>query len=229
MLAGLLSLAACSETDTSQEEFADWQQKNETYFKNLYQTAQGNTAKYKIFKNWSFTADKATKPEDHIVVEVLKSGTGSGCPLYTDSVAVHYEGRLIPSATYSGGYTFNKTWAGDYNLQTMKTVTLSPSKSVDGFTTAVMNMHIGDAGRFTFPINWVMAPQHRRIPPFQPIQRSSSTSRSLPTAAPEPTFPPFRQSPLLYGLMSRKPTLFDIYQKSILFHKEPGCLFCLYP
>ena len=102
MLAGLLSLAACSETDTSQEEFADWQQKNETYFKNLYQTAQGNTAKYKIFKNWSFTADKATKPEDHIVVEVLKSGTGSGCPLYTDSVAVHYEGRLIPSATYSG-------------------------------------------------------------------------------------------------------------------------------
>ena len=172
MLAGLLSLAACSETDTSQEEFADWQQKNETYFKNLYQTAQGNTAKYKIFKNWSFTADKATKPEDHIVVEVLKSGTGSGCPLYTDSVAVHYEGRLIPSATYSGGYTFNKTWAGDYNLQTMKTVTLSPSKSVDGFTTAVMNMHIGDRWKVYIPYQLgygTSTPSNSTIPAYSTL------------------------------------------------------------
>lgn len=151
MLAGLLSLTACSETDTSQEEFADWQQKNETYFKNLYQSAKGNTAKYKILRNWSFTADKATKPEDHIVVEVMKSGTGSGCPLYTDSVAVHYEGRLIPSETYSGGYTFNKTWVEDYNLQTMKPAILSPSKSVDGFTTALMNMHIGDRWKVYIP------------------------------------------------------------------------------
>ncbi len=197
MLAGLLSLAACSETDTSQEEFADWQQKNETYFKNLYQTAQGNTAKYKIFKNWSFTADKATKPEDHIVVEVLKSGTGSGCPLYTDSVAVHYEGRLIPSATYSGGYTFNKTWAGDYNLQTMKTVTLSPSKSVDGFTTAVMNMHIGDRWKVYIPYQLgygTSTPSNSTIPAYSTLifditlVAYSRAGTHIPTIQAKPSF-----------------------------------------
>lgn len=172
MLAGLLSLAACSETDTSQEEFADWQQKNETYFNNLYQTAQGNTAKYKILKNWSFTADKATKPEDHIVVEVLKNGTGSGSPLYTDSVAVHYEGRLIPSATYAGGYAFDKTWAGDYNLQTMKPAVLSPSKLVDGFTTAVMDMHIGDRWKVYIPYQLgygTSTPNNSSIPAYSTL------------------------------------------------------------
>lgn len=147
----IISLTACSETDINQEEFADWKQKNETYFANLYQTAKGNTAKYKILKNWSLTTEKATKPENHIVVEILKNGTGSGCPLYTDSVAVHYEGRLIPSSTYSGGYTFDKTWAGDYNLQTMKPAILSSSKTVDGFTTALMSMHIGDRWRVYIP------------------------------------------------------------------------------
>lgn len=147
----IISLTACSETDINQEEFADWKQKNETYFVNLYQTAKGNTAKYKILKNWSLTTEKATKPEDHIVVEILKNGTGSGCPLYTDSVAVHYEGCLIPSSTYSGGYTFDKTWAGDYNLQTMKPAILSSSKTVDGFTTALMSMHIGDRWRVYIP------------------------------------------------------------------------------
>lgn len=147
----IISLTACSETDINQEEFADWKQKNETYFVNLYQTAKGNTAKYKILKNWSLTTEKATKAEDHIVVEILKNGTGSGCPLYTDSVAVHYEGCLIPSSTYSGGYTFDKTWAGDYNLQTMKPAILSSSKTVDGFTTALMSMHIGDRWRVYIP------------------------------------------------------------------------------
>ena len=147
----IISLTACSETDINQEEFADWKQKNETYFVNLYQTAKGNTAKYKIRKNGSLTTEKATKPEDHIVVEILKNGTGSGCPLYTDSVAVHYEGCLIPSSIYSGGYTFDKTWAGDYNLQTMKPAILSSSKTVDGFTTALMSMHIGDRWRVYIP------------------------------------------------------------------------------
>ena len=83
------------------------------------------------------------------MVRVVKNGSGSGCPLYTDSVLADYQGRLIPSATYRDGYVFDQSWYGDeYAQASARPAHLSVSGVVDGFTTALQNMHIGD--------NWVV-------------------------------------------------------------------------
>jgi|LAHS01.1.fsa_nt_gb FKBP-type peptidyl-prolyl cis-trans isomerase FklB len=141
-LAAVAGLASCSETNDDENEFADWQNKNETYFNNLYSSASSQGLK--VIRNWSFNDGVATHNYDNIVVKVLKSGSGSGSPLYTDSVRVHYQGRLIPSKTYTQGLVFDQSWSGEFNLQTARPATLLVSQNIDGFTTALMNMHIGD-------------------------------------------------------------------------------------
>ena len=45
LLLGMGIMAACSENDGEVEEFADWQNKNETYFNQLYASTQQRIAK----------------------------------------------------------------------------------------------------------------------------------------------------------------------------------------
>lgn len=159
MLASMLSLTSCSEEDNEEEEFPDWQVTNETYFTNLYNTVkaleeQNDTATWRLKRCWSmidddeyFTAD----PEDNIIVEVLEEGAGSGCPIYTDNVWVHYKGRLLPSTSYPEGYVFDQSYYGDFNEETAIPTELAISDLVDGFATAVQKMHIGDYWRVYIP------------------------------------------------------------------------------
>ena len=84
-------------------------------------------------------------------MQVIKEGTGSGCPMFSDSVMVNYQGRLMPSASYPSGYVFDGNYTGDYNPATVKPVTFYVGGLVDGFTTALQYMHIGDRWRVYIP------------------------------------------------------------------------------
>lgn len=145
---GMAMLVSCSETTGEEGEFSDWQSRNDTYFQRLYTAARqrisSGDASWKIYKNWSLDDAAATKAENHIVVQVLQAGTGSGSPLYTDSVKVHYRGRLMPSANYPQGYVFDQSYKDELNPATAKTTTLSVGGVVDGFSTALQQMRIGD-------------------------------------------------------------------------------------
>ena len=142
----LVGVSSCSETDDSSDtEYANWQERNETYFTNIYNIAKTNSdGTWKIIHNWSYNDSVGKKPTDNIVVKVVKAGTGSGCPMYNDSVRIHYRGRYMPTDSFPSGRIFDSSWANDYNLQTMTPTVVSPSKVVDGFATALQNMHIGD-------------------------------------------------------------------------------------
>src|SRR3712207_8949215 len=61
---------------------------------------------WKKIPNWSFETGVAKTASQFIYVHVLTEGTGSGSPLYTDSVKVNYRGRLIPSASHPTGMMF---------------------------------------------------------------------------------------------------------------------------
>ena len=143
---------ACSESDGDDtDEFADWQSKNDAYFSNIYNKAKSdNSGKWKVLTNWSIN-DAVAKDVDHVVVEVLKTGTGSGCPLYTDSVRVHYRGQLIPSVNYPQGLMFNSSYTGDLDVETAVPTKFGVSNLRDGFATAVQYMHIGDFWRVYVP------------------------------------------------------------------------------
>ena len=157
---------SCTENDDTVEEYANWQSKNETYWDNLYTTTQqkiksGDTS-WKIILNYTFQNQKQTtgsaltyRPENYIIAHVEQAGTGTTSPLYSDSVSMHYMGRLIPSTTYTSGLIFDKSWSSDkFNAATSRPVHSyigltydaegKPTSLVDGFTTALMSMHRGD-------------------------------------------------------------------------------------
>lgn len=162
--AGLFT--SCTENDDTVEEYANWQSKNKTYWDNLYTTTQqkikGGDTSWKIILNYTFQNQKQTtgsaltyRPENYIIAHVEQAGTGTTSPLYSDSVSMHYMGRLIPSTTYTTGLIFDKSWSSNtFNAATSRPnhsyIGLSydskgkPISLVDGFTTALMSMHRGD-------------------------------------------------------------------------------------
>ena len=155
-LLAVLALASCKEEDDAVEEYANWQATNDTYYSNLV-----SETKQKIDKGqttWSLLPCY-TMPEeyytfgysDYVVVEKLEQGGGSTSPFLTDSVTVHYQGRLLPSASYARGYIFDQSYAGTFDP-----ITATPSKFVvgglvKGFSTALMHMHRGDRWRIYIP------------------------------------------------------------------------------
>lgn len=150
-------LTSCSESDDEEYEYEGWKDRNETYFSDIYRKAEdavkSGNGSWKIIRNWSIEEASAKSPEDYIVVEVLHNGTGSGCPLYTDSVYVHYSGRLIPSKSYAKGYLFDNSYTEPLNTEVAVPVKFEVGSNVDGFATALQNMRIGDFWRVYIPYN----------------------------------------------------------------------------
>lgn len=153
-----LGMVSCSESDDTVEEFPDWQKTNEAYFNSIYnsalQRAESGDKSWKVLKNYSMpNASDLYKPtpEEHVVVNVLKEGNGAGSPLFTDSVYCHYKGRLLPSTSYAEGYVFDQSWYGTFNESTAIPSRFVVSGLVDGFSTALQNMHVGDEWRVYIP------------------------------------------------------------------------------
>lgn len=156
----VFALSSCSEDDNTVDEYANWQARNEKAFADTLAYARQQIAngsdEWKVILKWSLqnqtpnkdangnTVSLTYKDVDYIVVHVLDKGKGSGCPMYTDSVKVSYRGRMLGTDTYPAGYVFDKTFDGTYDKTTAQVATYAVNGLVDGFTTALLNMHIGD-------------------------------------------------------------------------------------
>lgn len=155
-LAGIISMTSCSESD-EEEEFANWQSKNESYFTQIYTQAEtaikSGDNSWKIIPVYSKDATSAKYMSDYIVAHVETEGTGTESPIYSDQVRVHYRGNFIPSKSHSNGFQFDSSWTGEYNLKTMMPSSFSVSGTILGFTTALMNMHKGDRWTVYVPYN----------------------------------------------------------------------------
>lgn len=144
--------ASCSEEDNTVEEFPDWRNRNEACFSDIWNTAKLNSdGSWKTFLSYALEDTIPTTSDDYIAVKVLREGTGSGCPMFTDSVKVNYRGRLIPSTSYPEGYVFDQSYIGEYNPATALPSTMYVGGTVDGFATALQHMHIGDYWRVYIP------------------------------------------------------------------------------
>ena len=149
---GLLGLSSCSENKDEVEEYADWQQRNEAFFTSLEDSLVAAPAVWQKFKSYCKDQSFATgEPTDFIYVKVLKAGSETTSPMATDSVRVSYEGRLIPSATYSDGYVFDTRSYGKFELSTSSSVRFLANGQIDGFSTALFHMHRGDYWRVYIP------------------------------------------------------------------------------
>lgn len=146
--AGIISMTSCSENDDTEDEYENWAEKNETYFNNIYAKAEAainsGDDSWKIIRTYSKDSISAKAKTDFIVAHVETVGTGTESPIYTDTVRIHYRGRLIPTKSYSDGKQFDTSWTGDYNPKTMRPSGAYASNYELGRTTALMNMHKGD-------------------------------------------------------------------------------------
>ncbi len=126
----VFALSSCSEDEETVEEFPNWQETNDQAFADTIAYAReriaANDTNWKVFLSWALENQIANTgsfipeygDENRIVVRVIEEGTGSGCPMYTDSVKVHYRGRLLPSTSYSEGYVFDESYIGEINEET---------------------------------------------------------------------------------------------------------------
>lgn len=156
-------LSACSENVYEEEEYIDWQNRNAVYFAEKLNEAKSAIAQaketygedweehcdWRVFRTYAQMPEAQGSAVDSICVRIVEHGKGSGCPLYTDSVRVNYIGRLIPSTTYPEGNVFDHSgptiYAEDvFHPEFSQPTGLLVSNTVEGFSTALQHMHIGD-------------------------------------------------------------------------------------
>lgn len=180
---GLLGMASCSETDNGNEEYANWQSRNIEYFNSMYDKAvdsiMAGNPNWKILKKYTFN-ETVTKPEDYrnevkteyIVAHVLKGASADApTPLYNDTVRIHYSGRLMPTVQHPKGFQFDASWLGDFNEATARPKDMALNSSlVTGFTTALLNMSVGDHWEVFIPQQLAyMGEKQSSIPAFSTL------------------------------------------------------------
>ena len=159
-----LAMVSCKETDDDVEEFPNWKKANEAFFAAKYNAARQAIANgdktWLILKNYAKDASATGDPTDYIVVKIINEGTGSGYPLFTDSVRVHYRGQLMTSTSYVDsedtelGMVFDKSWSGTtFDATTFVPAKFSVANTVVGFSTALQHMRIGDRWKVYIPYN----------------------------------------------------------------------------
>ncbi|MBR5634504.1 MAG: FKBP-type peptidyl-prolyl cis-trans isomerase [Prevotella sp.] len=146
---------ACSEENDTVEEYPNWQETNEKYFNSLFSEASQRIAagdkSWKILRKWSLQDSVHANTSDYIVAHVIEQGSGTKSPLFTDSVAVIYSGRLLPSTSYPTGYVFDKSFVGDFRPETALARGFRVSGLTDGFATALQYMQCGDRWEIYVP------------------------------------------------------------------------------
>lgn len=174
VLAACPLLTSCEENLTEDNRYANWKARNSEAFhlrlaeaKQAIEQAQARHGdnweqhcKWRLFRTYCIADDSPATAADTICVEVLTAGQGSGTPLYTDSVRVNYIGRLISTDLeqplgslgevfdHSG---YSKDPADVFNPSFAVPATFLVSNTVEGFTTALQHMHIGDLWRVYIP------------------------------------------------------------------------------
>lgn len=165
------SFLSCEDNagEEDNSEFTDnWQSRNDTYFaermseaktavaqaKATYGDEWENHCDWRIYRGYAKVA--GGQSTDSICVKVIEKGTGSGYPLYGDSVKVNFMGRLIPTASYAEGLVFS--YSGIYededavfNPNFATPTQFAVSNTVEGFGTALMHMRIGDRWKVYIP------------------------------------------------------------------------------
>ena len=141
---------SCSEETSEEEEFANWKERNDLYLTALAEDSM-QQAGWQRFKKYSLDQNEEGAVSDYVYVKEMEKGEGTESPLFTDSVRVVYQGRLIPSKSYSKGYVFDGTVYGTYSSKTAYTSRQKVSGLIAGYTTALMHMHKGDYWRIYIP------------------------------------------------------------------------------
>lgn len=148
------ALFSCKESDEV-SEYDNWKERNEQFIDSIASVAKANKdGSWTILKSYTLSDDfpMTETSQYYIYLQKLENGSGTEHPLYADSVRVHYAGRLIPTVSYPQGFVFDKSYASSsFSPATDVPSLLCVSNLVTGFSTALMNMVVGDRWKVYIP------------------------------------------------------------------------------
>ena len=156
----LLGTTGCQESDDTPEAYPDWQNKNEQAFQQRYDEAKASIAAggdWEIIRGClraDVKDDSQTEPTDYIVVQRLgryKDVVGDATPYYTDTVAVHYKGQLIPSTYYPEGLVFDSSFYGSFDPVVSSAYEGKVGSFIEGFSTVLQHMRRGEHCKVYIP------------------------------------------------------------------------------
>lgn len=157
LLAVSFTTVSCSETDGTEDPYADWEERNQHYIDSIATVAAANqgdeVGQWRIVRSYKLPPLGMTETgnvNDNVYCKILAKGEGTFSPLFTDSVDVHYRGQLIPLTT---GQTlvFDQSYKGELDVETDVTVGFWLSQVVSGWTTALQAMKEGDQWELYLP------------------------------------------------------------------------------
>lgn len=153
-----LAVTSCEETDGAVDPYFNWQERNELYIDSIAKVARANlgeeVGQWKAIHTYKFNPpinDLNPDVNDYVYCKILEKGTGTVKPLFTDTVDVHYRGKLIP--LYDGSeVVFDQSYAGDLNGDVAVSVSVDINGNwIEGWKTVLQQMVEGDRWEVHIP------------------------------------------------------------------------------
>ena len=127
---GLGVLTSCSEDSDEYDAHANWPGRNSEYFIRIANEARTAIAAaraeygddweahcdWRMYKATTKAPGSAGALTDSICVHFEEYGTGTGMPLYSDTVRVHYKGYLMPTQDMVNGNLVDKEEVFSYSF-----------------------------------------------------------------------------------------------------------------
>lgn len=141
-----LVITSCEETDGAVDPYFNWAERNQLYIDSISKVARANPDEWKVIHTYKFVPPmNELNPDvnDYVYCRVIKNGTGTLKPVYTDKVSTHYRGQLIP--LYNGAkVVFDQSFQGELNTDMAAPVEFEVGGVIEGWTTALQYMVEGD-------------------------------------------------------------------------------------
>ena len=152
-----LAVTSCEETDGVVDPYFNWQERNELYIDSIARVANANlgneVGQWKAVHTYKFNPpinDLNPDVRDYVYCRILEKGTGTVKPLFTDTVEVHYRGKLIP--LYDGSeVVFDQSYAGNLNGDIAVYASFQVNGLIEGWTTILQHMVVGDRWEIHVP------------------------------------------------------------------------------
>ena len=149
------AVSSCEETEGVVDPYFNWEERNQFYIDSIARVAQANPDQWKIIHTYKFNPpvnDLNPKVNNYVYCKVLENGTGTVKPLFTDTVATNYRGKLIP--LYNGSEViFDQAYQGELNPEIAVPVEFAVNGVIEGWTTALQQMVEGDRWEMYIPYN----------------------------------------------------------------------------
>lgn len=188
---GMLFLVSCSENEDVWNPYYNWRARNAEWFQEIADSARTAIAQskaaygddweyhcdWRMYKSLLRSADYVGPVTDSICVHILKRGTGSVSPAYTDSIRLNFRGWTLKTEYVNdeGGLdsyqaVFSQTYYGAFNPMTAAPQTMAVNGTVEGFGTALQYMVKGDDWLVYIPENLAYGEKDSdAIPPYSTL------------------------------------------------------------